>query len=221
MDQETRLFAHFFFWPCSCSHSLSYSRWPRGPAVQASSQCWAGLQAEAEWEVAKAAPQDTQSELALSEQPLLGGRRHWVSQALCGPSQLPSKSCSPHPNLSLDFTSQSSHWSIQDTSLHRFPFMTIPFSHSDPTPGQLQQCNPWGLTVSGQSTYGPTTTHLQTSQQAAPGGFVVSVFPLLHHQVQRGSPVQAGSFTAWSRRGWEPSVLLVVKPYWHNSGEQG
>lgn len=48
---------------------------------------WA--EAEAEWEAAKAAPQDIQSELALSEQSLLGGRRkrHWVSTALCGPWQ--------------------------------------------------------------------------------------------------------------------------------------
>lgn len=106
-----------------------------------------------------------QSELTLSEQPLLGGRRkrHWDSQALCGPCQPPSKSCSRCPNLSLDYRGQRTHWSMQDTSLHRFPFMTIPFSHSDPTPGQLQPQNPRALPVSGEPADGPTNTHLQIS----------------------------------------------------------
>lgn len=148
--------------------------------------------------VAKAAPQDTQSELALSEQHLLGGRRkrHWVSQAFSGPCQPPSKSCSLCPNFSLDCRSQRSHWSIQDTALHSFPFMTTPFSHSDPTPGQLQLHNPRGLPVRGQPAGGPTNTHLQTSQQAAPGGLVVSVFPPAPSSASKGIPKpfsQAGS----------------------------
>lgn len=142
---RTRLFAHLFLLtmflftiPCLILGDTQdlMSRPPPGAELGHRQR-----QNERSYMAAKAAPQDTQTELALSVQPLIGRRRkrHWVSQGLYGPCQPPSKSCSHSPNLSLDFRSQRCHWSIQHCSpqIPLYDNPTIPFRphpRAAPTP---------------------------------------------------------------------------------------
>lgn len=149
---------------------------------------WA--EAEAEWEAAKAAPQDIQSELALSKQSLLGGRRkrHWVSTALCGPWQ---------PPLNPAAIVQTSVWTsgirvltgVSKTLLSTgSPLWQSHSSIQTPPQGSSNYITHKGC----QSVVSPLMeqpTHIcRHSGRLPQEALCYPCFPLLHHQVQRGCP---------------------------------